>query len=154
MAGRKREVRVASSDSVVGELYGLDDDDDDETPAPARRPNAVASTAAEPAPETATAASPKSRRRTGTAPHKSTGTRPDAEGMRRWSLYSTEASAASFDAAVERLRAALGPDTPKQIAISALLEYAAAGVEEVEADLIAARTRELQARLAALQHRA
>lgn len=146
-----RDVEVPSSTGLYEQMFAPVAKSADE-PAPAAteqgRQEDASPVAAAPPPAKKAAAAPKKK-----AEPKSGGTRPDAEGMRRWSLYSTEASGAAFDAAVERILAVLGPDTPKQVAISALLEYAAAGVETVEADLVEARTRELEARLAALQHR-
>jgi hypothetical protein len=149
MAAAGRNVEVASTKSMYEEMYGSEPDDD----APAepassgrvRRPRSSRAAAAEPA--VAVDPAPKAR------PKKAVGKRPDAEGMRRWSLYSTEASAAAFDDAVAKIRDAMGGDVPKQVVISALLEHAAAGADQGADVLIELQAQELEDRLATLRSR-
>ncbi|WP_431879219.1 hypothetical protein [Amycolatopsis sacchari] len=82
---------------------------------------------------------------------KSKGTRPDPAGMRRTSLYITKEAAEKLEAAADQVLAKLGGDTPRYVALSALL---LAGVEQapvVTRRLAEQQAAELAARLAALQ---
>lgn len=81
----------------------------------------------------------------------SKGTRPDPAGMRRTSLYITQEAAEKLEAAADQVLATLGGDTPRHVALSALL---LAGVEQapvVTRRLAEQQAAELAARIAALQ---
>lgn len=93
---------------------------------------------------------PMERVRTGKGP----GTRPDPDGMKRTSLYVTEAAATALEQAASQVLAALGGDVPRHVALSALLEAGAQQAPIVAQRLIQQRTDELSARLQALQDQA
>ncbi|MEU0876807.1 hypothetical protein [Nocardia brasiliensis] len=80
----------------------------------------------------------------------SKGTRPDPEGMRRTSIYVTQAAAEALDRAADQIVALLGDGTPRHVALSALLVAGAGQVDAVAQDLARQRAAELTARLAAL----
>lgn len=74
--------------------------------------------------------------------------------MRRTSLYITQEAADALDAAVDQVLAALGGDTPRHVALSALLIAGTQRAEDVTRQLAAQQAAELAERLAALQQRA
>ncbi|MFC9898528.1 hypothetical protein ACFVMC_32960 [Nocardia sp. NPDC127579] len=82
------------------------------------------------------------------------GTRPDPAGMRRTSFYISAAAAAAVEDAADRILQLLGDDTPRHVALSALLTAGADQVETVVQKLAKQRTAELTARLAALKEQA
>jgi hypothetical protein len=71
--------------------------------------------------------------------------------MRRASFYVSQAAADALDTAVGQILAVLGDDTPRHVALSALLLAAAEQAEAVAQRLARQRADELAARLAALQ---
>ncbi|MFE2962019.1 hypothetical protein [Nocardia tengchongensis] len=81
---------------------------------------------------------------------KGVGTRPDPQGMRRTSFYITQAAATALEAAADQIVALLGEDTPRHVALSALLVAGANQVDVVAQELARQRAAELSARLAAL----
>ena len=74
--------------------------------------------------------------------------------MRRVSYYVGASAAAEVEAAVNKVVAALGDDTPKHVALSALLSAGAAAAEQVIDQLAADQAAGLTARLDQLRHRA
>ena len=78
--------------------------------------------------------------------------RADPPGMKRESYYVTQEAADAIDQAVERIRAALGGDIPKQIVLSALLQAAADQADEVAARIAADQAQQLTSRLDALRN--
>lgn len=79
------------------------------------------------------------------------GTRPDPDGMRRTSFYISTDAAQALDAAVEYVLNVLGADTPRHVALSALLHAGAERAPEVARRLVQEQAAQLQARLAQLQ---
>ena len=79
------------------------------------------------------------------------GTRPDPAGMRRISLYVSREAADQLDAAVDQVLAALGGDTPRHVALSALLLAGAEHAPEVTRHLAHEKAAQLHARLTELQ---
>ncbi|MEV6562966.1 hypothetical protein AB0M22_45115 [Nocardia sp. NPDC051756] len=79
------------------------------------------------------------------------GTRPDPEGMRRASFYISAAAAEALEHATDQIMQLLGDDTPRHVALSALLTAGANQVDAVAKELAQQRAAELTARLAALQ---
>jgi hypothetical protein len=77
--------------------------------------------------------------------------RSDPPGMRRTSLYVTAEAADALEAAADQVLATLGGDTPRHIALSALLLAGAEQVETVARHLAQQQAAELTARLAALR---
>ena len=78
------------------------------------------------------------------------GTRPDPEGMRRASIYVSQEAAQALERAADHVVEVLGGDTPRHVALSALLLAAADQVGPVTQKLARARAAELAERLAAL----
>lgn len=156
MAAKPRDFNVGSTGSVLDEMLGIAptaptaDDGDSDTPAAANPTEPI------PQPDTGKdrpytgKGKPKATRprRTPAAPKTTSGktTRPDPDGMRRWSLYIAETAADQFEAAVDDITTALG-DVPKHVAVTALIAHAAAGADEVKADLAAERRRQLAAQI-------
>jgi hypothetical protein len=83
---------------------------------------------------------------------RSTGTRPDPEGMRRASIYVSEEAAEALEAAADRILALLGKETPRHLALSALLLAGAEQADAVAQQLAQRRAAELAERLQALQN--
>jgi len=79
------------------------------------------------------------------------GTRPDAEGMTRESYYITKDAAEALTTAVDQIRAVLGPDTPKHVAISAIIATGAAAADQIATELAEQRAAELAEQLAKLR---
>lgn len=79
------------------------------------------------------------------------GTRPDAEGMTRESYYITKDAAEALTTAVDQIRVVLGPDTPKHVAISAIIATGAAAADQIAAELAEQRAAELAEQLAKLR---
>lgn len=75
------------------------------------------------------------------------GTRPDPKGMKRTSLYVTEAAASALEQAADQILDSLGRDIPRHVALSALLEAAARQAPAIAHDLARQRAAELAARL-------
>lgn len=109
---------------------------------------------------TATASTPAhTRPHTGTdrgrastdTPKRSGGTRPDPDGMRRASIYVAEDAIAALENATDQILELLGKDTPRHVALSALLRAGAAQADTVAQQLAQQRAEELATRLAALQ---
>lgn len=71
--------------------------------------------------------------------------------MRRTSLYVTAAAADALEAASDHVLAALGGNTPRHVALSALLLAGAEQAETVARRLAEQQAAELTARLAALR---
>jgi hypothetical protein len=78
------------------------------------------------------------------------GTRPDPDGMKRISLYVTEAAATGLGQAADDVLATLGGDVPRHVALSALLNAAAKQAPAIAQELIQQRATELTERLKAL----
>lgn len=147
-----RDFNIGSTSSVLDEMLGIspiepatEDAAVDDTPAAANPATPI------PSPDTGKDSpytgkdKPKTTqpRKTTTAPK---ATRPDPEGMRRWSLYVADTAAAQFEAAVDEITTTLG-DVPKHVAVTALIAHAAAGADDVKADLAAERRRQLVAQI-------
>ena len=77
--------------------------------------------------------------------------RPDAPGMKRGSLYASEAAFAEFETAVRQVLDALGEGTPRHVAVSALLSAGADQADTVIRKLAAQHAAALAERLAAIQ---
>jgi N-acetylglucosamine kinase-like BadF-type ATPase len=71
--------------------------------------------------------------------------------MRRYSLYVTAEAAEALDEAVTTVRQALGADTPRHVALSALLHAAAEQADTVASRLAKQRAHELTEQLEHLQ---
>lgn len=71
--------------------------------------------------------------------------------MARESYYVTQAAADAVEAAVRHILAALGPDVPKHVALSAVLTAGAERANEVAVKLAADQAAELTQRLEALR---
>lgn len=166
MAKPSRDFNIGSTSSVLDEMLGItgtaataaeDAEVEDQPAVKSETPPIHQPDTGKDRPYTGKSKPSKAARaRKTTAPKAPAGgnaSRPDPDGMRRWSLYTTEASAAAFDDAVAKIREDLGGDVPKQVVISALLEYAAAGSEQVADVLIELQAHELEERLANLRSR-
>lgn len=79
------------------------------------------------------------------------GTRPDPAGMRRTSLYITKEAADALETAADQVLAILGGDTPRHVALSALLMAGVGQAQTVARQLAEQQAAELSTRLAALQ---
>lgn len=79
------------------------------------------------------------------------GSRPDPDGMRRTSIYITKDAADKLEAGVEQVLEILGEDTPRHVALSALIIAGAEQAPTIAKDLAKQQAAELAARLAALQ---
>jgi hypothetical protein len=79
------------------------------------------------------------------------GSRPDPAGMRRTSLYITKEAADGLEAAADQVLAILGGDTPRHVALSALLMAGVGQAQTVARQLAEQQAAELSTRLAALQ---
>lgn len=88
-----------------------------------------------------------------TRPTGRSGTRPDADGMKRVSYYITTETADALDAAVVEILDVLGPDTPRHVALSAVIGAGAAAAGQITVDLAQQRAEDLAARAAALRSR-
>lgn len=88
------------------------------------------------------------------SPARGKGTAADGPaGMKRGSLYASELAFTAFTQAVDTVHSALGADTPRHVAVSALLQAGADQASEVIKNLAAQHAADLTARLAALQER-
>lgn len=80
--------------------------------------------------------------------------RHDPDGMKRTSLYVTEAAAGALDDAADEVLKALGGNTPRYVALSALLQAGAGQVDQVIRELATKQAAELTERLEALKQNA
>lgn len=71
--------------------------------------------------------------------------------MKRGSLYASEQAFVQFDAAIKKVQATLGGDTPRHMAVSALLSVGAEHADEAIRKVESQRLAELTERLAALK---
>ncbi|RSN05986.1 hypothetical protein DMC63_37905 [Streptomyces sp. WAC 05977] len=71
--------------------------------------------------------------------------------MRRTSIYITKDAADKLEAGVEQVLEILGEDTPRHVALSALIIAGAEQAPAIAKDLAKRQAAELAARLAALQ---
>lgn len=78
----------------------------------------------------------------------------DAPGMKRGSLYASKSALDGFDDAVRKVLETLGGNTPRHVAVSALLEAAAGQADQVARTLAKQQASELAERLDALKRAA
>ncbi|WP_139319149.1 MULTISPECIES: hypothetical protein [unclassified Pseudonocardia] len=112
---------------------------DSTTPTPAYTPSRPSHTQEDPSPHQARKSKEGKR------------AQPDPVGMRRVSLYVTEEAADALETAAGQVLATLGGNTPRHLALSALLIAGADQTQPVTRHLAAQQATELTARLAALQ---